>query len=1390
METKKNSGLENLSENARRILFLLVAVPGGKNIAMLREALGLDEGRKSYEVNVLTIRFCEELQRAGFVSLDPQNYSNNSKRMCRLKTELPLAALAELAAEGTRRNWWPDRASILRLCRGIGFRTADSADKHWYEGQENVLEGVAEFVRILLTGEGLCIVPSQKTKSGEQVQIAFVEHWTTVVDPRTDIFAGDGRTRIPLAMMTHALDTLFLKGRDVRPTLAGVVDECFRRIGEVRAYDLFEMSALAVWTGRTDLVRKLNERDWTDPFALRYLDALSRFPDERAVFDLFAELQAYVEKKERSSTVQGAAFSLLAIGVALRSGQPGPVIARFKRFLDGSMATVDPVKSPLVTENRNRRKYLLTDFRSADTPYFSSAFERRLYIHCPPADFARVFSSYLFFLSWGKLPRSKLVAVREDLLRTLPTVFIALGCGYATVAAAMTAVLGPFLDAQTATELAEKVKAAEGLWLWPFVSPEETWRDALAELETLAKPKPRTKGANADGAAEGNIGWMLSFRPLGFASKGDVSDLASMTPLLVRADEYGAQYEEIRPDDVLSHRLDDIRTAQDALILAAYRQRVSITMTPELIDRLIGHPHLFIQDDSRYSRPVPVELVRGELRVHTKVRENGGIELSVPEWMRELSSKDFFHEERPGLYVHYALADREWKILTVFREQGVNGVIRVPKEGLDSVAALLPNLASHVLITGAFAPKQEERDGSLPVRPGETQAVARLRFANDVLEIDLGVASSAELPFAVPEVGEAESVRHGAEGLYLLRRDFAAETAALAPAVAALEPVLAYRVATYSWRISDLLLAIGALEALQATGDMRLEWPEGKSLTLEEAGECRLSFSGMARERGWFEVRGKFELDPEHVLSIFEALAALRNGVGDYIRLSEGRFLRLTEGLRRKLAILNAASRRNFDALEVSPAAVLPLARVFSQSDDGDELPEALKERARELAKILRKRQKPPRNLHATLRDYQLKGYEWMARLAECGFGACLADDMGLGKTVQTIALLLARAKDGPSLVVAPASVCGNWRAEIDRFAPTLRDAVEIVSYGLLVSRMDDYVKRDWNGVVLDEAQAIKNEAAKRTEAVKRLKAKFRIVATGTPVENRLSELWSIFDFLNPGLLGSSGTFAERLTADGKATAELKRLVSPFILRRLKSEVLTDLPPKTEITLPVELGPKERTAYEACRIHALESLKGSEENRISILAELMRLRRFCCHPSLVLKGMRESAKLDVLRELLTDLRAADHRALVFSQFTDYLAIVRQLIEESGWTCQYLDGATPTKARGEAVAAFQRGEGDFFLISLKAGGTGLNLTAANYVILLDPWWNPAVENQAADRVHRIGQKNPVTIYRLIAANTVEERVLELHAEKKAIAADVLDGTGKSALTPEALMKLFG
>ena len=303
------------------------------------------------------------------------------------------------------------------------------------------------------------------------------------------------------------------------------------------------------------------------------------------------------------------------------------------------------------------------------------------------------------------------------------------------------------------------------------------------------------------------------------------------------------------------------------------------------------------------------------------------------------------------------------------------------------------------------------------------------------------------------------------------------------------------------------------------------------------------------------------------------------------------------------------------------------------------------------------------------------------------------------------------------------------------------------------------------------------------------LKAKFRVVATGTPIENRLSELWSLFDFINPGMLGGEARFARELAPHGLATPRLKRLVKPLILRRLKRDVLTDLPDKEEITVPVVLGDEERHAYEATRRNAVEKLEsGDPENKLAILAELTRLRRFCCHPSLVMPSMQASAKLEALAALLGDLKASGHRALIFSQFVDYLAIVRKMLETNGWTYQYLDGATSKTAREKAVEAFQGGTGDFFLISLKAGGMGLNLTAANYVILLDPWWNPAVENQATDRAHRIGQRLPVTVYRLIAQDTIEEKVVRLHEKKTALAEDVL-ADGASALSAKAMLALL-
>jgi SNF2 family DNA or RNA helicase len=326
--------------------------------------------------------------------------------------------------------------------------------------------------------------------------------------------------------------------------------------------------------------------------------------------------------------------------------------------------------------------------------------------------------------------------------------------------------------------------------------------------------------------------------------------------------------------------------------------------------------------------------------------------------------------------------------------------------------------------------------------------------------------------------------------------------------------------------------------------------------------------------------------------------------------------------------------------------------------------------------------------------------------------------------------------------------------------------------------------------------------ATKRSQAAMQLKAGFRVATSGTPVENRLDELWNLFRFLNPGLLGSHKSFSSRFSipieknSDKTARTLLKRLIRPFILRRTKSQVLQELPPRTEIVHRVELSREESAFYEALRRSAVEKLSAtgdaaSGERQIRILAEIMRLRRACCNPQLVLPASEiPSAKLAAFREIVTELRENGHRALVFSQFVDHLTILRRDLENDGISYQYLDGATLPKDRQLRVAAFQRGEGDLFLISLKAGGVGLNLTAADYVIHMDPWWNPAVEDQASDRAHRIGQTRPVTVYRLVANNTIEEKIVALHHQKRDLADSLLEGTETSArVSADDLLELL-
>ncbi len=449
-----------------------------------------------------------------------------------------------------------------------------------------------------------------------------------------------------------------------------------------------------------------------------------------------------------------------------------------------------------------------------------------------------------------------------------------------------------------------------------------------------------------------------------------------------------------------------------------------------------------------------------------------------------------------------------------------------------------------------------------------------------------------------------------------------------------------------------------------------------------------------------------------------------------------------------------------------------------------------------------------PDDLTATLRAYQRRGVDWLTFLRDAKMGALLADDMGLGKTLQTISALRGRA-----LVVAPRSVIDNWEAEIKRFRPSLRvwvyhgpgrrfearADVTLTTYAVLRLDAEALSKERWDTVVIDEAQAIKNPSSQTARAAYGLRGEFRVALSGTPVENRLEELWSLFHFTNPGLLGGRGDFDERYASpvasgDPDATARLRARVRPFMLRRLKRDVAPELPARTEVVLRVELDDAERAVYDAVRAatrdEVVEALRGGG-NALVALEALLRLRQAACHAGLV-PGQRAdgSSKVSCLVDALETAAAEGHRALVFSQWTSLLDRVEPHLKGAGVSFTRLDGST--RDRGAVVEEFQsEGGPTAMLVSLKAGGTGLNLTAADHVFMLDPWWNPAVEDQAADRAHRIGQRRAVTVYRLVARDTVEERILTLQTKKRALAEAALDGADPAAtLTRDDLLELLG
>ncbi len=566
---------------------------------------------------------------------------------------------------------------------------------------------------------------------------------------------------------------------------------------------------------------------------------------------------------------------------------------------------------------------------------------------------------------------------------------------------------------------------------------------------------------------------------------------------------------------------------------------------------------------------------------------------------------------------------------------------------------------------------------------------------------------------------------------------------------------------------------------------------------------------------------GEFPVEELHAL--LNSLHAKKR----YHRLKDGRLLRLDDSLNPLDDLDDALTLAGADL--AGGRAELPLYRapgldkaLSGQNEIGFSRDDAFRRLSRSFHSVADAEYALPESLQPVLRRYQRTGYRWLRMLDDYGMGGILADDMGLGKTVEVLAYLLAKKQGGetrPSLIVCPASLVLNWAEECARFTPELKTLpvdgsaahraalaeqfaeydVVITGYDLLRRDAALYEKHPFYACILDEAQAIKNQTTQKYKAVGRVKSHVRFALTGTPIENRLSELWSIFSVLMPGYLYGYSTFRERferpIVQEGseQAARRLNQLTSPFVLRRMKADVLKELPPKTEAVHHVTMDEAQRKLYLAAVLDAKEKLKAAKPgDQIQVLAMLTRLRQICCDPRLALENWEGgSAKLDACMELIGSAVDAGHQILLFSQFTSMLALIEARLAAEDISHFVLQGSTPKPVRADLVHRFNAGEASVFLISLKAGGTGLNLTAADIVIHYDPWWNLAAQNQATDRAYRIGQKNMVQVYKLIAQDTIEEKIVELQSAKQNLA-DTITGSADGSIlsmSPQELLALL-
>lgn len=819
------------------------------------------------------------------------------------------------------------------------------------------------------------------------------------------------------------------------------------------------------------------------------------------------------------------------------------------------------------------------------------------------------------------------------------------------------------------------------------------------------------------------------------------------------------------------------------------------------VTALIGSPNVV---DAVTDEVLRVE--RAALQILVKGSESDGwtFESNLDDSYNPKTDPISWYKAGPGRVLVVTPTDEERQLLIETRN------VTFPAQAREKLTSFLETLSRTTTVSSPLLKNAR----SLSRRKGD----ARVTFRVEPLDKNTYGVSAFVRPLADLDVtcSPGTGLECIAAGSDQIERDLAREAEHFAALNKALGGFAQNREESCSWKLS-MLECLNFLETLRACEEHCIvEWPAEEKLkvTGTPLGSDRLALSVMSAG-AWLSVQGTVRLNEKSVLTVAELLEKLRQSQGRFIRLSDNEYVALTDSLRRQLELLeNASSASKKGAVRVSRfnAAVIETLEEGGVTVEADEVFRGTIERIKAAENSV---PAVPSGLRAQLRTYQIEGFEWMSRLADWGAGALLADDMGLGKTLQTIALLLSRAKLGPALVVLPAAVLYNWAAELARFAPsltvrvlndadrekTVREAsdneVILTTYGIMTAEIECLALREWATLVYDEAHTLKNSATKMFRAALELKSAARVLLTGTPLQNHLSEIWNLFELADPGLLGPRSDFAERFVlpvekhGDREVQRRLKRLISPFILRRTKAEVLEELPEKTEITVRVDLSDDERALYESIREQAARDLENGRINAIEALSALTKLRQAACNPALIDPAIRfASSKTAAFIELVDELVDGGHRALVFSQFTSHLALIEKALKKRGIAYLYLDGSTASAQRQKLVDEFQKGDAPLFLISLKAGGTGLNLTAADYVIHLDPWWNPAVEDQASDRSYRIGQDNPVTIYRLIAKDTIEERIVALHASKKSLADALLEGSDVSSrLSKEQILELL-